>query len=164
MNKGNKKYRMQGKTKAHQTAILKSLVIELIRAEKIKTTPVKAKILKSQFDKLVTKAKDEKPSSKHTLESYFNSNERILNKFYKLVEAKFGDRNSGYTHVIRTTPRKGDNADQSYVMVVNYEEKQKQTRVQKLLEKRKKTEEEKSVGGRLKKAVSGSKKPAAKKK
>src|SRR4051812_21526265 len=103
MNKGNKKYRMQGKTMAHQKSILKSLVIELIRAEKIKTTPAKAKIVKSQFDRLVTKAKSNK-GGKHALESYFNQNERALEKFYKLVETKFGDRNSGYTHLIRTLP------------------------------------------------------------
>jgi len=153
MNKGIKKYRMQGKTMAHQKSILKSLVIELIRAEKIKTTPAKAKIVKSQFDRLVTKAKSENAGGKHALENYFNSNERILNKFYKMVETKFNDRNSGYTHLIKTLPRKGDNAEQMYIMVVNYEVKEEKSEVQKLLEKRKKSESEKSVGGRIRKAV-----------
>ena len=161
MNKGNKKYRMQGKTKGHQNALVRSLIIELVRAERIKTTPTKAKIVKSQFDRLVTKAKSGTPSGKMGLQSFFNSNDRIISKFNTLVETKFQDRNSGYTHTIKTLPRKGDNAEQMYVMVVNYEEKSKQSRVQKLLEKRKKTEEEKSVGGRLKKAVG--RKPAKKK-
>lgn len=161
MNKGSKKYRMQGKTKGHQEALIRSLVIELVRSERIKTTPVKAKIIKSQFDKLVTKAKSNSQAGKNSLNSFFNSNDRIISKFNQLVESKFQDRNSGYTHTIRTLPRKGDNAEQMIIMVVNYEEKQKQTRVQKLLEKRKKTEEEKSVGGRLKKAVGA--KPTKKK-
>ena len=161
MNSGNKKYRMQGKTKGHKEALIRSLVIELVRAEKIKTTPNRARIVKSQFDKLVTKAKTNSQAGKNSLNSFFNSNDRIISKFNQLVETKFQDRNSGYTHTIRTLPRKGDNAEQMFVMVVNYEEKSKQSRVQKLLEKRKKAEEEKSVGGRLKKAVGA--KPARKK-
>jgi len=162
MNKNIKKYRMPGKKPSHRNAIVKSLVIELVRAEKIKTTPTKAKILKAEFDKLVTQAKKNNEASRRNVEAYFNSNEKAVNKLYKIVETKLGDRNSGYTHLIRTLPRKGDNADQMFVMVVNYEEKAKVSRVQKLLEKRKKTEESKSVSGRIKKAVKRTPKAATK--
>ncbi len=159
MNKQIKKYRMQGKTHAHAKSIIKSLVIELIRAEKIKTTPAKAKILKSKFDRLVTLAKRGNTGKKE-VESFFASNERAIERFYKVVETRLQDRNSGYTRTVHTLPRKGDNAEQMYIMLVNAEEKEKKSEVQKLLEKRKKTEEEKSVAGKVKKAV---KKATAKK-
>jgi len=68
------------------------------------------------------------------------------------------DRNSGYTYSARSLPRKGDNAEQMYVMIVNTEEREKQTRLQKVLEQREKVDEEKSVTGRIKKAI-GTKSP-----
>ena len=158
MNKGIKKYRMQGKTKAHTDAVIRSLIIELVRAEKLKTTPTKAKIVKSQFDKLVTKAKVNTEWSKKNIESFFNASDIVVNKFYKLVESNFQDRNSGYTHIVKTLPRKGDNAQQVYIFVVNLTEKEQKSRVQKLMEKRKKSEEKKSVSGKIKKAVGGTRK------
>jgi large subunit ribosomal protein L17 len=156
MNKQITKYRMQGKTAAHKNSIIRSLVIELVRAEKIKTTPAKAKILKSQFDRLVTLAK-KGDSGKNKVDSFFASNDRAIERFYKVVETKLQDRNSGYTRTFHTLPRKGDNAQQVYIMLVNMEEKEKKSEVQKLLEKRKKTEAEKTVGGKIKKAVKAAK-------
>ena len=70
------------------------------------------------------------------------------------------DRNSGYTYSARSLPRKGDNAQQMYVMIVNSEIKEKKSRLQKALEKREEVQEEKSVAGRIKKAVGS--KPAKK--
>ena len=55
-----------------------------------------------------------------------------MNRFYSVVEQKCQDRNSGYTRIIKTLPRKGDNADQAYPMLVNYEEKQKKSEVEKI--------------------------------
>jgi large subunit ribosomal protein L17 len=152
MNKQIKRYRIQGKTADHRNSIIRSLVIELVRAEKIKTTPNKAGILKSKFDRLVTLAK-KGDSGKVMIDSFFASNDRIIQRFYKVIDTKLQDRNSGYTRVIHTLPRKGDNAEQVYIMLVNAGEKEKKSEVQKLLEKRKKVEEAKSVAGKVKKAV-----------
>lgn len=155
MYKRVKKYRLQGKTASHKNLLIRSLVSELVRAEKIKTTGAKARILKSQFDRLVTAAKRNNDASKRTIDSFFASNEKAVTKFYKLISEKLQDRNSGYTRLFKTLPRKGDNADQVFVMLVNYEQKEKKSNVEKLLEKRKKTSEEKSVAGRVKKALTG---------
>jgi len=153
MNKGVKKYRMSGKKSSHRDAIITSLVIELIRAEKIKTTPNKGKIVKAEFDKLVTKVKLNTESSKRKVEGYFGSKDVVVTKLYKIVSEKLQDRNSGYTYSARTLSRKGDNAEQMYVMIVNAEEKEKKSKLQKALEKREVVKEETSVAGRLKKAV-----------
>jgi len=154
MNKGVKKYRMSGKKSSHRDAIITSLLIELIRAEKIKTTVNKGKIIKAEFDKLVTKTKLNNEASRRIVEAYFGSKQIVVNKLYKIVEEKLQDRNSGYTYSARTLPRKGDNADQMYVMIVNSEVKEKKSRLEKALDKREEVAEEKSVVGRLKKAVS----------
>ncbi len=157
MNKQIKKYRMQGKTASHTASLTRSLVMELLRAQQIKTTPAKAKVVKSKFDRLVTLAKKGE-GNKRLVQSFFASNEKAVNKFYKVIESQLQDRNSGYTRVIKTLPRKGDNAAQVYVMLVNADIKEKKSEVQKLLEKREKTESEKSVAGRVRKAVTGTSK------
>jgi large subunit ribosomal protein L17 len=154
MNKVIKKYRMQGKTKSHKDALIRSLVLDLVIAEKIKTTPTKAKIIKSQFDRLVTHAKKSTNSSKKVVQSFFNSNDRAIDRFYKIVSEKCQDRISGYTRLIKTLPRKGDNAEQAYLMLVNYTEKESRSDVEKLLDQRKAKEEKKSITKRVKKAVS----------
>lgn len=164
MNKGVKKYRMSGKKSSHRDAIITSLVMELIRAEKIKTTVNKGKIVKAEFDKLVTKAKKNNDASKRLVESYFDSKKVVVDKLYRIVNEKLQDRNSGYTYSARTLPRKGDNADQMYVMIVNSEVKEKKSRLQKALDKREVVEEQKSVTNRLKKAVGAKAKPAKKEK
>ncbi|MEP7103995.1 MAG: 50S ribosomal protein L17 [Candidatus Dojkabacteria bacterium] len=154
MKKGIKKNRMQGKTTAHKDALVRSLVLDLVIAEKIKTTPSKAKIVKSQFDRLVTHAKRNTVSGKQMVTNFFASNDRAIERFYTVVETKCQDRNSGYTRVIKTLPRKGDNAEQAYIMLVNYSEKGKKSEVEKMLDQKKKKEDKKSVAGRVKKAVS----------
>jgi len=157
MNKQIKKPRMQGKTASHVASITRSLVMELVRNQQIKTTPTKAKIVKARFDRLVTLSKKGE-SSQRMIQSFFASNEKAIANFNKVVETQLQDRNSGYTRIIKTLPRKGDNAAQVYIMLMNAEVKEKKSEVQKLLEKRQKEENKKSVTGRVKKAVSGTKK------
>lgn len=131
-----KKIKIQGKDKAHKKALAKSQVIELIRNERIKTTPKKAKLLKSNFDKLVTKYKVGTDHAKNQVVSFLGAkNKRAFERFGHIVESKLQDRNSGYTRVIKTLPRKGDNADQVYVMIVNSEAKEKSSKIQSVLKK-----------------------------
>lgn len=153
MNKVINKYRMQGKTKSHKESLIRSLVLDLVRSEKIQTTPNKAKIVKSKFDRLVTHAKKNTVGSKKVIQAFFNSNERAIERFNKVVETKCGDRNSGYTRIIKTLPRKGDNAEQAFIMLTNYEGKAKKSEVSKMLEQRKKKEESKSIKGRVSKRL-----------
>lgn len=143
MFSNRKKHKMAGKTSAHRDMVVRSQVIELIRAEKIKTTPVKAKILKSVFDRLVTHAKSETGGGKNKISSFFASNDRAIKRFYDVVEDKLQDRNSGYTRVIRTLPRKGDGAAQVYIMLVNSEAKEKKSRLKSLIDRKNKKEDPK---------------------
>ncbi len=131
----NKKLKMPGKKASHRNALTRSLVMDLLRSERVKTTPTKAKIMKSQIDKLITAAKKDTPGSRRVIESFFASNEFAINKLYK-VAGRITDRNSGYTRVIHTLPRKGDNAKQAYIMFVDFEAKGKKTKLQSLLEKK----------------------------
>jgi large subunit ribosomal protein L17 len=150
MFSGRKKFKIQGKTKAHKSALMKSQMIELIRNGRIKTTPTKARALKKEFDKLVTAHKKNTVSGTKRVRSTFGENDRAIDRLAKIVTDKLSDRNSGYTRVIKTLPRKGDNAEQVYVMLVNTEfEEKKASRIKDLLDKQEQQSKGRGLRGRL---------------
>lgn len=140
MYKRIKKYKLNGKDKSHAKSLIRGLVFDLSRHGKIKTTLAKAKVIKSAFDKLVTKAKNNTEYSRRLIASFFNNNERITNRFIKIVNQYLLNRTSGYTRLIKTVNRKGDNAEMAYIMITDYEPKnnKKRSLVDKIKEKTKK--------------------------
>lgn len=144
---------MQGKTASHTDAIIKSQVIELLRNGKIKTTVKKAKILKANFDRLVTLEKKGTSGSKNKITSFFGNAKRATERLSFVVSKFLSDRTSGYTYSVKTLPRKGDNADMSLVEIINFDFKQKKTKIQKAKEKQEKQEEKKKSGGILARAA-----------
>jgi large subunit ribosomal protein L17 len=148
MYSNRKKHKLANKTTAHRDALIKSQVTELIRSGRIKTTPSKAKVLKSRFDRLVTEAKKGTIASKRNVLSFFGNNERAANRLFDVIEDKLQDRNSGYTRVIKTLPRSGDNAPQAYVMLVNTEIEERKSRLQKMLDQDSKKDTKKKTNAR----------------
>lgn len=147
-----KKLKLQGKDTAHRKSLIKSQITELIRNGRIKTTPKKAKAVKASFDRLVTLHKRETASSTQKVKSFFGNNTRAVERLEEVVEEKLMDRNSGYTRIIKTLNRPGDNAEQAYLMLVNTEVRPKVSKTQKLLNKRQEKKEN-TVTGRISKAV-----------
>jgi large subunit ribosomal protein L17 len=133
MNSGAKKYRLPRKDKAHREAVIKSQVIELLRAGKIKTTDAKARILKSKIDRLISLAQNGSPSAHQEISSFLPT-ERAVERLLAIVP-KFKDRKSGFTRVIQTTNRVGDGAKQYYVMFVEDLTTEKKSLVRKTLER-----------------------------
>jgi len=145
MYKKVKKYKLNGKDKDHLKSLIRNLVRDLTIHGKIVTTLAKAKVLKSEFDKVVTLAKKNTEASKRLVKSFFANNERITTRFFKIVDQYLNSRNSGYTRVLRTLPRAGDSAEMAYVCIVgmeNYksEKNKNKSEVEKLLKKKKSTE------------------------
>lgn len=132
MNNQPKKPKMQGKHAAHRNSVLRALTLELIRNERIQSTPTKVKLLKQKFDRLVTHAKKDTEASKRLVASYLR-NKKAEQKLYGVLLPRLEDRNSGYTKTARTLPRKGDNAAQMIIMVHGAQIRQKQSRLQKAL-------------------------------
>lgn len=89
-------------------ALFKSLVSALVLKEKIKTTEAKAKAIKGDAEKIITKAKKNKDLAKRTLGGMLNS--EALNKVITDLAPRFADRNGGYTRIIRVGRRFGDDA------------------------------------------------------
>lgn len=130
-----KKFKISGKTGSHRKSLIKSQIIELIRNGRIKTTPTKARVLKSSFDRVVTHAKKQTDASKRLVSSLLGNNERAVSRLYEVISTKLQDRTSGYTRAIKTLPRKGDNSEQVYVMLMNTEVREKESKIKATLNK-----------------------------
>lgn len=135
MYTNRKKVKMQGKDKAHTKQVIKSQVTELIRAKRIKTTPSKAKIVKSAFDRLVTHAKK---GNEVYVKSFFANNEKAVARLNAIIKEHLSDRTSGYTRIVKTLPRKGDGAEQAFIMLVNTEVSTGKSALSKALQKQNK--------------------------
>lgn len=89
-------------------ALFKGLIASLILDEKIKTTLEKAKAIKGDIDKLINKAKKSGKFAEYLLQPHLAFEPR--QKVVKDIRLRFGDRNSGYTRIVRLGRRFSDNA------------------------------------------------------
>lgn len=96
-----------GRDKNQRRALFKGLIKSLLISETINTTESKAKSVKGLIDKIINQAKN--PSTKK-LVSQFLTNKNITEKLFKDLVPRLGERNSGYTSVVRTGKRLGDGA------------------------------------------------------
>lgn len=93
----------------------------LILHKRIFTTVAKAKALRVYVEPLITKAKDDSTHSRRVVFSYLENKEAITELFRNVI-VKVGDRPGGYTRILRTGNRLGDNAEMCMMELVDYNE------------------------------------------
>ncbi|MBU1018344.1 MAG: 50S ribosomal protein L17 [Patescibacteria group bacterium] len=103
--------------KSRREALLRSLAQSLILHEQIKTTETRAKILRGFVDKLINYAKKEDKVSAIRLLNKHLQDKNTSKKLMEVIAEKYTDKNSGYTRLIKTSPRDGDNAPMVYVQL-----------------------------------------------
>jgi len=122
-----------GRTSAHRKAMLSNMACSLIEHKRINTTVAKAKALKKYLEPLLTKSKADSTHSRRTIFSYLK-NKYAVTELFREVAPKIADRPGGYTRIIRTGYRQGDNADMCMIELVDFnliygnEEKKAKTR------------------------------------
>lgn len=89
-------------------ALFRSLMRELVLHGKIKTTQAKAKSIKGEVEKMVTKAKTQGESAFVHLQKKFTGD--VVEKLIKEIAPLFKDRPGGYTRIIKMGRRVKDNA------------------------------------------------------
>lgn len=99
--------RKLGRKAGPRRALLRGLMVSLIRDEKIKTTEAKAKELRPAIERLVTKAKKDTLANRRVVISRTGST-RATGKLFKDIAPRYADRNGGYTRVIKAERRAGD--------------------------------------------------------
>jgi len=120
MNHGNKVNHL-GRTSSHRKAMLSNMAGSLIIHKKITTTVAKAKELRKFVEPLITKAKDNTTHSRRMVFSALKHKEPVKELFGE-VAAKVADRPGGYTRILRTGNRLGDNAELCIMELVDFNE------------------------------------------
>ena len=116
------KHRVAGRrldrTTEHRTAMFRNQVASLLRHERIHTTTPKAKELKRIFDKVVTLGKKGTPHARRVAFRDLRDAE-MLEKLFGPIAERYANRAGGYTRIIRTGKRHGDNADMAFIELVD---------------------------------------------
>ena len=114
-----KKFNHLGRKAAHRKAMLSNMACSLIDHKRINTTVAKAKALKQYVEPLITKAKNDSTHSRRVVFSYLRQKETIK-ELFGAVSSKVGDRPGGYTRIIKTGNRVGDNAEMCMIELVDF--------------------------------------------
>jgi len=117
----NKSINHLGRTSAHRKAMLSNMSSSLIMHKRIKTTVAKAKALKKFVEPLITKSKEDTTHNRRVVFSYLED-KNAVSELFREVAVKVGDRPGGYTRILRTGTRLGDNAEMCIIELVDYNE------------------------------------------
>jgi large subunit ribosomal protein L17 len=101
-------------------ALLKGLVTSVIEQERVVTTVPKAKAVKPLVEKMITLAKRDNLHARRQAAAFLETPAAVKKLFDKLG-TRFGQRNGGYTRVVRLGWRRGDGAEQAMVELVGSE-------------------------------------------
>lgn len=116
-----RKFNHLGRKSAHRKAMLSNMASSLILHKRINTTVEKAKALRVYVEPLLTKSKTDSTHSRRTVFSYLQ-NKDIVNELFREVAPKIANREGGYTRIIRTGYRLGDNAEMCMIELVDFNE------------------------------------------
>ncbi len=116
-----KSFNHLGRKSAHRKAMLANMAASLVLHKRITTTTAKAKALRMYVEPLITKAKDDSTHSRRVVFSYLQNKEAVT-ELFREVSGKVADRPGGYTRILKTGTRLGDNADMCIIELVDYNE------------------------------------------
>jgi large subunit ribosomal protein L17 len=117
----NKKFNHLGRKTAHRKAMLANMACSLIVHKRISTTLAKAKALRMYVEPLMTKSKNDSTHSRRIVFSYLQDKEAV-SELFRDVAVKIADRPGGYTRILKTGNRLGDNAEMCIIELVDYNE------------------------------------------
>lgn len=111
------KIRKLGKPTDQRRALLRALTTELIRHGRITTTKVRAKVVRQEADKMITLAKEGSLASRRQAMGYIYD-KQLVHALFEQAPTRYGSRAGGYTRILSTVPRRGDNAEMAIIELV----------------------------------------------
>jgi large subunit ribosomal protein L17 len=136
-----------GRTTSHRRSLLRNMVTSLIIEERIETTVPKAKSLRPSIEKMITLGKKGDLAARRKAAAYVMTDEALA-KLFDTLGPRFGDREGGYTRIVRTAWQKGDGAEKAFIELLGSEkvldekrQKRAEVRAKKAEETRKAMEE-----------------------
>jgi large subunit ribosomal protein L17 len=94
--------------------MLRSLTTQLIRNGQVTTTKARAKAVRVEADRMITLAKDGSLAARRKAMGYMYD-KQLVHALFEQAQDRYGDRNGGYTRIVRTVNRRGDNAEMAII-------------------------------------------------
>lgn len=117
----NKSFNHLSRKKAHRDALLANMTIALLMRKRIFTTLAKAKALRVYAEPLINRAKDDTMVNRRLVFKHLQNKEAVTELFREIAQ-KITNRNGGYTRILKTGNRLGDNAKMCFIELVDYNE------------------------------------------
>ncbi|AEA01029.1 MULTISPECIES: 50S ribosomal protein L17 [Aerococcus] len=124
-------YRKLGRSSSQRKALLRDLTTDLLINERITTTETRAKEIRKTAEKMITLGKKGDLASRRRAASYLRNEvsdvrvedekiviETVLQKLFNDLGERYADRQGGYTRILKTEPRRGDNAPMAIIELV----------------------------------------------
>lgn len=117
----NKKFNHLGRTRTHRNAMLSNMCVSLIIHKRIFTTVAKAKALRKVVEPIITKSKEDTTHSRRLVFQDLQD-KKAVTELFQNISQKTADRPGGYTRIIKTGNRLGDNASMCFIELVDFNE------------------------------------------
>ena len=98
-------------------ALLRGLTTQLIKEGRVTTTKARAKALRNEAERMITLAKEGSLASRRRAIGYIYD-KKLVHSLFEKANERYGDRLGGYTRIVRTVSRKGDNAQMAIIELV----------------------------------------------
>jgi large subunit ribosomal protein L17 len=136
-----------GRNTSHRRSLLRNLVTSLVLEERIQTTVPKAKAMRPLVEKMITLGKRGDLAARRQAHAYLMTSAAV-DKLFDTIAPRFGDRNGGYSRIVRMAWQKGDGADTAFIELLGSEkvldekrQKRAETRAKRAAEAKKAMEE-----------------------
>lgn len=116
-----KKFNHLSRKAPHRKAMLANMACSLIEHKRVNTTVAKAKALQKYVEPLITKSKTDSTHNRRVVFSYLKSKHAVT-ELFREISTKVADRPGGYTRILKTGFRIGDNAQMCFIELVDYNE------------------------------------------
>lgn len=136
-----------GRTSSHRKAMLANMAVSLILNKRITTTTAKAKALRSYIEPLITRSKEDTTHSRRMVFRYLQD-KKAVTELFREISPKVADRPGGYTRILKTGNRLGDNAEMCIIELVDFNEARlaAQTKPEKTTTRRRRAPKKKAAG------------------
>ncbi len=97
--------------------MLRGLTTQLIREGRVTTTKARAKAIRDEAEKMISLAKEGTLSARRQAIGYIYD-KQLVHALFDKAQDRYGNRKGGYTRIVRTVPRRGDNAEMAIIELV----------------------------------------------
>ena len=105
------------RTHAHRVAMLSNMATSLILHKRVETTLAKAKALRVYVEPLINRSKEDSTHSRRVVFSYLQNKEAVT-ELFREISQKVANRPGGYTRILKTGIRHGDNAEMAIIELI----------------------------------------------